>query len=123
MGERGIEMRTKEVPANLESIMLGNAWLRLALIFVAAPLLWLSLVYWFGQQVVLGWLVIALAYAATLLIGASASLPERTEVHRRLEISRMLVAWLSPLFWGGILATPYFFLYMFLFDRGNLFPR
>lgn len=116
-------MRAKEVPTNLENVMLENAWLRLALIFIVAPLLWLLLVYWVGQQIVLGWLIIALAYAATLLIGASARLPERAGSHRLLEVSRMLVMWLSPLFWGGILATPYFFLYMFLFDRGNLFPR
>jgi hypothetical protein len=116
-------MRTKEISINVENVMLENSWLRLALILVVAPLLWLLLLYLFGHYVDLGWLVIAAAYVATLLIGANAHVRERKEFRRQLEVWRILMAWLSPLFWGGILATPYFFLYMFLFDRGNLFPR
>jgi hypothetical protein len=123
MGGLGIEMQTKGISANVENVMLENSWLRLALILVVAPLLWLLLLYLFGQQIVLCWLVLAAAYIVTLLIGANANVRGRKESRRRLEVSRTLVAWLSPLFWGGILAAPYFFLYMFLFDRGNFFPR
>ena len=116
-------MQTKGISANVENIMLEHSRLRLALIFVVTPLLWLLLLYLFGQQIVLGWLVIAAAYVATLLIGAHSNISERKESRRRAEVWRILLAWLSPLFWGGILATPYFFLYMLIFDRGNFFPR
>jgi hypothetical protein len=121
-GER-IEMRVKEFEFSIENAVAEHVWLRLALIFLAAPLLWILLGYWFGQQVILGWLVIALAYIVTLLIGANSHLPVKKGSHRRLEVARLLVAWLSPLFWGGVLVTPYLFLYGFLFDRENFFPR
>jgi hypothetical protein len=116
-------MRVKELEPSVERAVTENLWLRLVLIFLAAPLLWLLLVYGFGQQIILGWLVVAAAYAVVLLVGANSQPPVSNDSRRRLEISRTLVAWLSPLFWGGVLATPYLFLYLFLFDRENFFPR
>jgi hypothetical protein len=118
LGKRRIEMRVKELEPSVERAVAVNLWLRLALIFIAAPLLWLLLVYCLGQQIILGWLVVAAAYAVALLVGANSQPSVSNDSRRRLEISRSLVAWLSPLFWGGVLATPYLFLYLFLFDRG-----
>ena len=59
------------------------------------------------RPVILGWLIIASAYGVTLIIGANARLPAQKDSPRRLEVARVLVAWLSPLFWSGVLVTPY----------------
>jgi hypothetical protein len=116
-------MRAKEFESSIESGGSRNTWLRLASIFFAAPLLWLLLCYWLGEQIILGWLVVASAYAGALVVGAGSFSPVKVESQRRLEIARLLVAWLSPLFWGGILVAPYLFAYVYLFDRENFFPR
>ncbi len=116
-------MRAKEFEFSVESGGGGNTWLRLASVFFAAPLLWLLLGNLFEEPVIFGWLVIASAYCGTLLVGASSPSPVKKASHHRLEVTRLLVAWLSPLFWGGILVTPYLFTYGYLFDRKNFFPR
>jgi hypothetical protein len=79
-------MRAKEISSNVGYVTLENLWLRLALIFVTAPLFWLLLLYLLGQQIVLGWLVVAMAYVAMLIIGANANVTEREESHRRSEV-------------------------------------
>ena len=113
-------VRVKELEPSVERAVAENLWLRLPLIFLAAPLLRLLLAYYFGRQTIPGWLVVAAAYAVALLVGDP---PVRNDSRRRLEISRALVAWFSPWFRGGVLATPYLFLYLFLFDWENFFPR
>ena len=90
-------MRAKEVETRVENDGGGNAWLRRAHIFLAAPLLWLLLGYWFGEQIFFGWLVVAAAYGVALLVGAGSPSAVKKESHRRLEVSRLLAAWLSPL--------------------------
>jgi len=116
-------MRAKEFESSIERGGGGNTWLRLAPVFLAAPLLWLLLGYWFGEQIIFGWLVVASAYSVALLVGANSPSPAKEESRRRLEVSRLLAAWLSPLFWGGVLVTPYLFTYGYIFDRENFFPR
>jgi len=115
-------MRVKELETSVEESMTTNSWPRLTLIFLATPLLWLLLGNWFGDQIVLGWLAVASAYVLTLLVGAN-SRPPKSDPHSRSEVARALLTWLSPSFWSGILATVYLFVYIFIFDRGNFFPR
>jgi hypothetical protein len=116
-------MRAKEFESSIVRGSGGNTWLRLALVFVAAPLLWLLLGYWFGEQLIFSWLAVASAYSVALLVGANSPSPMNKDSHQRSELSRLLAARLSPLFWGSVLVATYLFTYGYLFDRENFFPR
>jgi hypothetical protein len=118
-----MQIRAKGISVSVEDALFENSWLRLALIFAVAPMLWLLLAFFWGHQVVAGWLVVTAAYCVALLIGTHAESTGSMESRGRLEVSRILVARLSPLFWGGILATPVYFLFMFIFDGGDFFQR
>jgi hypothetical protein len=120
---RRIRMLAKGFESSVEHGGGRNTWLWLTFVFLAAPLFWLLLGYWFGEQISFGWLAVAAAYIIALLVGANYNPPVKKESHRRLEVSRLLARWLGPLFWGGILVTPYLLAYGYLFDRENFFPR
>lgn len=115
-------MKTKELSGNIERAVIENLPLRLTLIFFIVPLLFLLLTYWFREQVVLGWLIFTGVYAITLLIPAFAGKRSERRSHRVIETSRNLLAMLSPLMWGGLIAIIYYVLYMLMFDRENFFP-
>jgi hypothetical protein len=102
-----MQTRAKGISVSIEDALFENSWLRLTLIFAVAPMLWLLLAFFWGHQVAVGWLVVSVAYCAALLIGTHAKATGSSESRSRLEVSRILVARLSPLFWGGILTTPF----------------
>ena len=77
-------MRAKDCESNIKSGGSENTRRRLASVFLAAPLLWIVLGDWFGEQVIFGRHVVVVAYSAAILVGGNASLPVKQDSHRRL---------------------------------------
>lgn len=116
-------MKTETLAARFEKAASESSWLRLLLIFLVSPLFWFLLGLGIGEQVFFGWLIITFAYVTALLVGANSYTLEKKKLNRKFEVSRALVALLSPFFWGGILIVPYMFFYLYVFDQENFLAR
>jgi hypothetical protein len=116
-------MNVNMFSGRVDSESAENSWLNLLLILFVMPLFWLLFGYWLGQHIIQIWLVVMLAYVVALLICGNSNVSGRETSGRVFRISKAAIVVLAPLFWGGILATPYWFLYMFFFDRANFLPR
>jgi hypothetical protein len=105
---------------NCEDDVVENRRARLVLTAFVVPPFAILAVRFFGEQVLSGWVVLFAAYCLTLFVAAVSKLFAEPKT---LTVTKNLLAMMTPLVWGFILAHVYFFAYLLLFDPENLSPR
>ena len=103
-----------------EDAVIENGRFRLILTLFVVPPLFLLSIRWIGEAVIIWWLLMLAGYAAILIVAAVSVVANES---RKLSVLKTLLAVMTPLIWGFMLAVAYYFLYLLIFDPENLSPK
>ena len=103
-----------------EDAVIENGRFRMLLTVLIVPALFMLSSKLLDDDILVVWLLMWLAtYAAVLIVGLVYGVSKDS---KRVEIIKTVLTLVTPLAWGSMLAVAYYFSYLLIFDRENIFP-